>query len=220
MLSAPTTTWADTILAANITNYDDIQASIECGTCFLISDSDTFDVASPPPNDVGVITTAVYFDSSSNLYTYTSTVTPSVDDIELFSTASGAAFGFDGIGATTKVGWSFSDATAAGASSVLPATQFEVEWNPSTFRLSWDTEFLAGGNSGWDANEAIVFFFQSTISPGFADYNLSSSDVGTAGTLGATAPEPGSMILLGSGLLGMASALRRRGKKRAVVNPV
>ena len=69
--------------------------------------------------------------------------------------------------------------------------------------------------SGWDPFEPIAFFFVSVQPPGARAYDLLSPDfgLGTAQTLGPI-PEPGSFVLLGSGLAGLYAAVRRRNPKK------
>ena len=65
------------------------------------------------------------------------------------------------------------------------------------------------GPLGWDANEPISFFFVSTRPPTIGDYNVIGLESGTASSF-APVPEPGSIALLGSGLVGLYTAMRRR----------
>jgi PEP-CTERM motif len=151
--------------------------------------------ALPPPPTIGTIENELYFDGTQ--YTYVHTVNPSLDDNFLLNTQF-IVSGFTGI-----AGWSFSDALAAGGAG--DATDFSI--NQVAGQLNWLTEF--GDQAGWDANEAITFFFVSTKPPGLGDYNLITTEAGS-GTSFAPVPEPGSIALLGSGLVGLYAAVRRR----------
>jgi hypothetical protein len=146
---------------------------------------------------MGEIENSVYFDGT--LYTYVHTVNPSLDDNWLVNTA----FHVDGYALTS--GWSFSESIAAGGSGATDFAVFEVG------QIAWLSLF---GPLGWDANNPISFFFVSTKPPGLGgDYNLvrglPDMESGTASSY-APVPEPGSIALLGSGLVGLYTALRRR----------
>jgi hypothetical protein len=156
--------------------------------------TDLFDTAAPPPPTVGTIFNEVFFDGTQ--YTYTHTVTPSLSNNFLFNTEF-AVKGFTGV-----AGWSFSSVGGGGAGD---PTAFAIDQIGG--RLLWRPVFSQG--EGWDAGDSIRFFFVSTQGPGLGDYNLSTSDVGTA-TSYAPIPEPGSIALLGSGLVGLYAAIRRR----------
>lgn len=173
------------------------------------SQSDLFKIAHSPAT-MGDISSNVFFDGSQ--YTYVHTVTPHVNlqSDSYFATAFSVARGFTGI-----AGWSFSDAGTAGGSG----TDTDFLLNEDQGRLAWSMRFATTGpdrRSGWNPFEPIAFFFVSVQPPGARDYDLQSPDIGlgTAQTLGPI-PEPGSFVLLGSGLAGLyASVRRRRGPKK------
>lgn len=154
---------------------------------------DDFTVALAPPPTMGSNLTNVYFDGTQ--YTYVHTVTPGLDNNAFLNTAF-VVPGFTGV-----AGWSFSDANAAGG---MGAGSFFLN---DTGQLSWQPLF--GPGVGWDTGEAISFFFVSTRPPTIGDYNLIGLESGTAQGY-APVPEPGSIALLGSGLVGLYTAMRRR----------
>jgi hypothetical protein len=156
--------------------------------------TDEFQVAMPLPPTMGEIENSVYFDGT--LYTYVHTVNPSLDSNAFLNTA------FHVNGYTGTSGWSFSESTAAGGSGAIDFAVFDVG------QIGWLSMFGPQLDS-WDANEPISFFFVSTKPPGLGDYNLIGLESGTASSY-APVPEPGSIALLGSGLVGLYTALRRR----------
>jgi PEP-CTERM motif len=173
------------------------------------SHANLFDVASPPAT-IGAISSNVFVDG--NQYTYVHTVTPHVtlQSNSHFATAFSVANGFTGV-----AGWSFSDAGSAGGTG----TNTDFLLTEDQGRLTWSLRFTSTGpdrRSGWDPFEPIAFFFVSSQPPGARVYDLLTPDIGlgTAQTLGPI-PEPGSFVLLGSGLAGLyASVRRRRSPKR------
>ena len=114
---------------------------------------------------------------------------------------------FNVSGFTGTAGWRFADAAAAGAGG--GALDFHIERVDG--RLMWAAMF--GGAFGeWNAFEPITFFFVSTLPPTIKNYSLFSLqpiEFGTGQGL-APVPEPGSIALFGSGLVGLYAAIRRR----------
>jgi hypothetical protein len=178
----------------------------------LGSHTGLFGVANPPPSTMGEISSEVFLHSFFSYHTYVHTVTPGLDDNLRFSTHVG-----NGAGYIVSAGWSFSDVLHAGGSSIDQSEHIDINVDDFSGRLSWDVRFTHPGCCstfhGWDALEPITFFFVSTLPPGkLKAYNLvgdHSFETGTAPSL-APVPEPGSIALLGSGLVGLYAAMRRR----------
>jgi hypothetical protein len=154
-----------------------------------------------PPTVTGILESQVFFDGTT--YLYTQTVTPMTSLNFTFNTE------FAVPGFTGAAGWSFSDAASAGASGDL------MDFHVQTFgdRIVWMA--LPGGAFGnWNAFEPITFFFASTQPPTIKNYNTFSflpMEFGTAqGLAPSPVPEPGSIALFGSGLVGLWAAMRRR----------
>jgi len=179
--------------------WDDVQGGQIAGP--LTDDFITF-----VGNDIGDLENFVYLTQSGgvDLYTYVHTVTPAINNISEFNTA------FPWLGATGIVGWSYSDALAAGGSGT--AADFTIDVDVDDQTIDWGASFQQALSSGYDAGESITFFFVSTLPPHLGNYNLIDGQTGT-GTSFAPVPEPGTMALIGSGLLGLA-ARRRRNKAR------
>ena len=165
------------------------------GASILPALPDDFVTAAPPPPTNGSVENEVFYDGS--VYTYTHEVTPSLNNNLSFNSG-GPIAGFTGI-----AGYSFSQSGAAGGLG----TAFDFDIDEIDGTLVWRTNI--GSGAGWDIGEPITFFFVSTKSPGIGDYNLTSSEVGTAQSY-APVPEPGSIALLGSGLVALYTAVRRR----------
>ena len=146
-----------------------------------------------PPPTMGEIVNNVYFDGTQ--YTYVHTVNPSLNDNSFLNTAF-VVGGYTGVS-----GWSFSDSDAAGGNGAGDFAVFELG------QIGWLALF---GPLGWDANEPISFFFVSTRPPTIGDYNVIGLESGTASSFAVQCRSRVRSRCLGSGLVGLYTAMRRR----------
>lgn len=124
----------------------------------------------------------------------------------------------------TKWGYSFTDVQAA-FGSTEPGSVFEIFQYPTTLTVEWDaTNYLEehplqtwtgpAGPNGTPEITHIHFFLQSTLGPdGSGVYSLIDGGVASAisnAPVPGRVPEPGTLILLGSGLVGTMGMLRSR----------
>lgn len=108
---------------------------------------------------------------------------------------------FDVLGFTGVAGYSFTDATAAGLT-------FLINEDPDG-TLDW--EVVDGGD--WNSGELIALFFESTLPPGYGDYNAINGTVGTATSyapIREEVPAPASLLLFGTALLGFMGMRRSK----------
>jgi uncharacterized membrane protein YgdD (TMEM256/DUF423 family) len=59
-----------------------------------------------------------------------------------------------------------------------------------------------------------VFLYQSSLGPGFFSGSIQDGGVGADGLVPSPAPEPGTLLLLGSGLVAMGAWGRRKLNRR------
>src|SRR5688572_2368808 len=193
---------ADVIFPTNLDTFS-------LGTLILgPSAEDLFEPAPPETGTLGATSNSVY--RNDGLYTYVHNVTPSVENAAFFNT------GFKVRGFTGTAGWSFADSIARGGCGGPSAScifgDFLITGQAgSDNRVNW---FNVGLFGNWDANDSIRFFFVSSLPPvNGGNYNLTAGPTGTAQSY-APAPEPGSLLLFGSGLLAAYGVARRRRVKR------
>lgn len=180
-------------------------------SALTITNLDTLSLGSPllgpddfPFSDLGELRNKVYLVGSD--YYYVHKVSPEVDSNEFITQFH---TGFPVGGFTGVAGWSFSDADDAGGNG--SAGDFNLQHLLG--QLFWNPTFV------WQ-NDPIKVFFVSTNPPTIGDYviknNFAQTDIAESY---APTPEPGSMMLLGSGLAALYGAARRRRNQKSASTP-
>lgn len=111
------------------------------------------------------------------------------------------------------VGLDSPDVTTFGASSIYCGTAASGFF-PCTPSLNYFLSNGTGTGGGLHAGETLAVYAQSTLGPGIPPTTSASvaidTDWGQGSVIAPAVPEPGTMALFGSGLLGMAFAVRRK----------
>jgi len=109
------------------------------------------------------------------------------------------------------------DAPAVGQVCTLPGSPFSFSNNPglqasATFVLDGTTSGNPGFQSNWTANLTVQFPTNTPYQTVFSNLNTNGFVTRTvSGTISlSTVPEPESLLIMGSGLIGLATLLRRR----------
>lgn len=183
-----------------VTDYDTIAGLVVVPGFGPITD----DIETPALVDVGDMTNTVFTDGTLFYYVHTIDLAPAViSNLSEFNSSPGAFQAHPALFA----GYSFSDALAAGFP--VAATAFGIERDPD------DSLDFNATTTDFDGGESITFFGATGYSPSptLVDYNFTNGSVATAQSY-APAPEPTTLLLLGTGLLGLTWRKRRQQRAR------
>ncbi|MGH9908646.1 MAG: PEP-CTERM sorting domain-containing protein [Pyrinomonadaceae bacterium] len=203
-----------------------------------VTHADTINIVGANSGQFSTATVVCEFNSATNTFTFTITNTSAITQPGSTATITGIGFDLPPGGNANASGLNgFAGSQAPSLSSVFNFSDADLGNVPAGFNSTvLDFGFTTGpsGNfSGGSVNDGLLpgesasFIVSGASFTGFTEEEICNaifvrfqnvpepfgSDVGVPGTPGEPIPEPGTMLLLGSGLIGAAGMLRRRLKK-------
>jgi PEP-CTERM motif len=199
--------------------------------------ADTINIVGVDSGQFSTATVVCEFNSQTNTFTFTITNTSAITTPGSTSTITGIGFDLPPLGNASPSGLNgFTGTQAPSLSSTFIFSDADVGNVPHGFNSAvLDFAFLTGNsgnfnsgsvNDGLLPGESASFTVSGAAFAGFTEAQICNaifvrfqnvplaagsggSDVGVPGN-GNPIPEPGTMLLLGSGLLGLAGAVRKR----------
>lgn len=202
-----------------------------------VTRADTITIAGVASHQASTATVVCEFNSQTNTFTFTITNTSNITQPGSTSTITAIGYDLPPTGNASASGLNgFTGMQAPSLSSNFTFSDADVGNVPDGFNsVVLDFAFITGAsgnfaggsvNDGLLPGESASFVVSGAAFTGFSetqicnsiyvrfqDVPIVSSDVGTPGGA-APVPEPGTMLLLGLGLVGSAGVLRRRKEKQ------
>jgi hypothetical protein len=203
--------------------------------------ADTITIVGSAPGPLGLLSTATVvceFNSQTNTFTFTITNTSAITSPGSTSTITGIGFDLPPTGNASASGLNgFTGLQAPSLSSNFIFSDADLGNVPAGFNnVVLDFGFTTGPSGNFDGGspndgllpgESASFIVSGAAFTGFTEAQICNaifvrfqnvpepvgSDVGVPGGPGGQIPEPTSMLLLGTGLLGVAAVVRRKMKR-------